>query len=270
MLSTFDGRYTGEIVMRSVVIVVLGVTLLSGIALGANDCAAKDDAPETLNVRDAPGIKARSLEKISPQEVSSLVREDVVSGPGGDWLKVHRGGYDGWVSAREITCRVSSQDAQNIIAKQAAKVLEDLRSKNLPELARTVHPVKGLRFSPYATVNRTTDVVLTASQVEDALKDSARRTWGADDGSEAPIRLPFVQYFQKFVYDRDFARAPSVAYNTDDEGTRKAWEEYPNAIVAEYRLPENGEKAQEYLLLVFEQHRGKWYLSGIIHGGWTI
>jgi hypothetical protein len=256
--------------MRAVLTILLGITLASSAALGANVCSATENAPETIHVRKEPGVSAQSLQIIPRQQVSSLVREDMFSGPGGDWLKIRGAHYDGWVSAREIVCRVPSQQAEDIIAKQAAEVLEDLESKNLPELARTVHPVKGLRFSPYATVDSETDIVLTASQLENSLQDPANRTWGADDGSGAPIRLSFLQYFQKFVYDRDFAHAPRVTYNIGNDNTRKAWEQYPDAIVADYRLPETGNKPEEHLLLVFEQYSGKWYLRGIIHGGWTI
>ena len=257
--------------MRSLVIVVVGLTLAScTAALDRSGCSPTDYAEESITVRSEPRAKANSLQSIPREKASSLTRVDAFSSRGVDWLKVRGGPYEGWVSARDLICRVTPQAAQDIIAKQAAEVLQALKTANMQELARVVHPVKGLRFSPYASVDAKTDVVLTASQLNGALPDPAKRVWGFEDGSGAPIRLPFARYYHKFVYDRDFAQAPQVTYNRGDEGTNRAWGQYPNAIVVDYGLPETGSVQREHLRLVFEQHQAKWYLSGIIHDGWTI
>ena len=240
------------------------------MALDRSGCSATDYASESIKVRSEPSAKANSLQSIPREKTASLVREDAFASRSGDWLKVRGDQYEGWVSARDVVCRVPSPEAQNVVAKQAAEVLQALKTANMPELAGSVHPVKGLRFSPYATVDSKTDVVLTASQLSDALQDPAKRVWGADDGSGAPIRLPFARYYHKFVYDRDFAQAPQVTYNSENEGNKRAWERYPNAILVDYHLPETADLPQEHLRLVFEQHQSKWYLSGIIHDGWTI
>jgi len=256
--------------MRSIAIVVLAFISSGPAPHNRSSCSATDYAPQSIKVRSAPATEANSLQLIPKEETSSLIRLDVFSSPGGDWLKVRDGQNEGWVSARDVVCRVSSQEAQTIIAKQAAEVLQALKTANMVELAQSVHPVKGLRFSPYAAVDAKTDVVLTAAQLKGALQDPAKRVWGADDGSGASLRLTFTRYYHKFVYDRDFAQAPQITYNSGDEGMNKAWERYPNAVVVDYRLPETGNLAQEHLRLAFEQHQGKWYLSGIIHDGWTI
>ncbi len=257
--------------MRSLVIVVLGFTLSGGaMAHDRSGCSATEYASESIKVRSEPSAKANSLQSIPRERTDSLVRVDAFASRSGDWLKVRGDQYEGWVSARDVVCRVPSQEAQDIIAKQGAEVLEALKTANMPELARSVHPVKGLRFSPYGTVDSKTDVVLTVSQLSGALQDPAKRVWGADDGSGAPIRLTFASYYHKFVYDRDFTQARQVTYNSEDEGNNRAWEQYPNAILVDYRLPETANLPQEHLRLVFEQHQGKWYLSGIIHDGWTI
>jgi len=257
--------------MRSLVVVVVGLTLSSGAAVhDRSGCSATDYAPESIQVRSAPSPKANSLQAVPRGKISSFVRVDAFRSRGGDWLKVRGGQYEGWVPARDVVCRVPSQAAQDIIAAQAAAVLQALKAANMAELAGFVHPIKGLRFSPYASVDAKTDVVLTASQLNGALQDQAKRVWGGDDGSGAPIRLTFAGYYHKFVYDRDFAQSPQVTYNKGDKGTNQTWEQYPNAIVVDYRLPQTGGTPPEHLRLAFEQHQGKWYLSGIIHDGWTI
>jgi hypothetical protein len=257
--------------MWSIVIAVAGLTLWSGAAAhDRSGCSATDYATESIKVRSEPSTKASSFQSIPRERTSSLVRIDAFSSHSGDWLKVRDGQHEGWVTARDVVCRVPSEEAQDIIAKQAAEVMQALKTANMPDLSRSVHPVKGLRFSPYASVDAKTDVVLTASQLKGTLQDPAKRVWGADDGSGAPIRLSFARYYHKFVYDRDFAQSPQVTYNKGDKGTNQTWEQYPNAIVGDYGLPETGSTQGEHLRLAFEQHEGKWYLSGIIHDGWTI
>ena len=256
--------------MRSLVIAILGFTLSSGArAPERNGCSATDYAHELIALRSEPGAKGNPLQSIPRKEAASLIRVNAFGSHGGDWLKVRGGKYDGWVSAKYVVCRIPSQEAQDIIAKLAAEVMQALKTQNMTALVQSVHPVKGLRFSPYASKD-STDVVLTASQLVGALQNPAKRIWGADDGSGDPIRLSFARYYHKFVYDRDFAQAREIRYNSEDEQTNRARDQYPNAIVVDYGLPETGTAARERLRLVFEQHQSKWYLSGIIHDGWTI
>jgi len=256
--------------MRSLVIVVLGITLSSGAAApDPTGCSATDLADELITLRSEPSTKGTPLQYIPRREASSLVRMDAIGSRAGDWLKVHASQHDGWVSAKYVVCRIPSQQAQDLIAAQAADVMQALMKANMSALAQFVHPVKGLRFSPYASKD-TTDVVMTASQLADALRNPAKRVWGTDDGSGDPIRLSFAGYYHKFVYDRDFAQAPKITYNSEEKPINRAGDQYPNAIVVDYGLPETGTKPGEHLRLVFEQHQSKWYLSGIIHAGWTI
>ena len=256
--------------MHSLIIAILGFMLSSGAAaLDRNGCSATDSAQELIALRNEPDAKGNPLQSIPREKAASLVRVDAFGSRSGDWLKVRGDKYDGWVSANFVVCRIPSQEAQDIIARQAADVIQALKTANMQALAPSVHPVKGLRFSPYASKD-STDVVLTSPQLVGAMQNPVKRVWGADDGSGDPIRLSFARYYHKFVYDRDFAQAQKITYNSEDEPTNRARDQYPNAIVVDDGLPETGTAARERLRLVFEQHQSKWYLSGIIHDGWTI
>jgi len=256
--------------MRSLVIVVLGITISSGAAApDRSGCSATDYANELIALRNEPSAKGNPVRSIPRTEAASLVRVDAFGSRSGDWLKVRDGQHDGWVSAKYVVCRIPSQQAQDIIATQAADVMRALMNADMPALAQFVHPVKGLQFSPYASKDAA-DVVMMASQLVGALQNPAKRVWGADDGSGDPIRLSFARYYHKFVYDRDFAQAQKITYNSEEQQSSRARDQYPNAIVVDYGLPETGTSPQEHLRLVFEQHQSKWYLSGIVHAGWTI
>jgi len=133
--------------------------------------------------------------------------------------------------------------------------------------------VKGVRFSPYAWIDRKADIVLSAAGAAQAMTDPARRVWGRYDGSGDPIRLTFAGYFKKFIYDRDFAAAPQISYNVSQAtgNTRSnLWEEYPNAAFVEYYFPESGTTHWASLRLVFQENQGKYRLVEIVHDEWTI
>ena len=153
-------------------------------------CAATDVSSESIVVRAAPHIKANAVQSIPKEQASSLERRDTFAGGRrGDWLKIHATGLEGWVSATDVVCRMPPGQARDTIAKQAEEAIEVLKTKDMTALARLVHPVKGLRFSPIATVDAKRDVALTASQLRLGLVNLTVRLWGFDDASGAPIRL---------------------------------------------------------------------------------
>ena len=252
----------------------LGAALaLSGGTAGAQTepgCSASDQAPDSIPMRTAPTAVARALRVIVRDSASTLVNVDAAGDRRGDWLKVRARGSAGWVAATSVTCRLSSGAARDVIARDAARVIAAVKAGDMMALARQIHPAKGVRLSPYATIDTATDVVMTAAQLDRAFRDPRARVWGVDDGSGQPIRLPFRRYYRQFVYDREFAGAPLTTYNDPGEGTRKVWDAYPSAIVAAFAFPETGTRAAESLRLVFERHHGAWYLAGIVHDGWTI
>ncbi len=165
---------------------------------------------------------------------------------------------------------------QSQVLPLAEAAIQALSTGDMAELASLVHPEAGLRFSPYAYV-LPEHLAFSSDQLPDLLDDPTYYTWGAFDGSGEPIRMTFAEYFDRFVYSKDFAGAKQVsldrrlgAGNTLDN----SHEFYPGAIVVEYYLPgENpdyGGLDWQSLRLVFEQQDGVWYLAGIIHDEWTI
>jgi len=87
----------------------------------------------------------------------------------------------------------------------------------MKELSKLVHPVNGVRFSPYAFVDKKSDVRFTPAMLRVAIADRGVRVWGTTDGSGKPIRLSFANYFKRFVYDRDFANTSGVLHNGEQE-----------------------------------------------------
>ncbi|HEX2948651.1 MAG TPA: hypothetical protein VHV83_03640 [Armatimonadota bacterium] len=157
----------------------------------------------------------------------------------------------------------------------ARKIVQAFKMKNWARVARSVHPQKGVRFSPYANVNVRRDRLFTARQIRTAWNRPTRYLWGVYDGSGKPIRLTFAEYYAKFIYDRDFANAPFVSVNrsrAQGNTINNARQVYPNADIVEFYFPNSNENTLDWraLRLVLERWRGSWYLVGVIHDQWTI
>jgi hypothetical protein len=162
------------------------------------------------------------------------------------------------------------------VASLAAQAVEALKNQDLDSLAALVHPVYGLRFSPYGFVQNE-HRVFPADQVKTLLDDPSSYTWGSYDGSGEPINLTFSDYFNRFVWSRDFSQAQRVSFdqrlgsgNTLDN----SHEFYPGAVVVEYHIPGQdpayGGMDWQSLRLVFQPDGLGWRLVGIIHDEWTI
>ena len=160
---------------------------------------------------------------------------------------------------------------QQEILDRASEVIMMLKNKDMVTLSQYVHPLLGLRFSPYSFV-QDTDQVFSTSQVAGLFSDNTKYTWGNYDGSGAPIELTFVEYYFQFVYDVDFATAPEIALNHrlgEGNSLDNAQEFYPGSMVVEYYFPgfDTQYEGMDWrsLRLIFSQDSNNWYLAGIIH-----
>jgi hypothetical protein len=161
------------------------------------------------------------------------------------------------------------------VLNQAAEVIAALKDKDMAILSGYVHPVMGLRFSPYAYV-QDSNLVFSADKVAGLINDNTVYTWGASDGSGAPIDFSFPDYYAKFVYDVDFANAPQLALNHRlgvSTSIDNSLDFYSSAMIVEYYYPgfdpSLGGMDWRSLRLVFMQDNHTWYLVGIIHDQWT-
>ena len=174
---------------------------------------------------------------------------------------------DGGLTAEQVKKQVGPVAKAAIVA---------LKKKDMKALAKLALPAQGIRFSPYATVDVVKDVVLRPAQLAGALQDTTVLEWGAYDGSGDPIKLTFADYYKRFIYNRDFAKAETVGYNQviqQGNSLNNVKEAYPSGVFVEYNFsksPDGNEIGWSSLRLVFEPHQGKWALVGIVHDEWTI
>ncbi len=169
------------------------------------------------------------------------------------------------------------QSGQSSLFSTALTVVELLKAKDMVALANHIHPVKGVRFTPYPYVDLQADLVFTSQQITNLLQSSQVYTWGSFDGTGDPIDLTFSDYYDRFVYDADYANAHLIGNNIEI-GTGNAIhnipQAYPNATFIEFHFtgfdPQYSGMDWRSLRLVFENQNNTWYLVGIVHGEWTI
>lgn len=162
-------------------------------------------------------------------------------------------------------------------AKQAAQeIMNILRSRDLERLAKAIDPEQGLRFSPYAHIDSETAQLFQPDELPD-FKNTDKLVWGSFDGSGEPIKLSFREYFEKFVYDQDFASAPDVTVNKllgQGNVPFNGQELYPDASYVEFHYPGFDKKNEgmdwESLILVLRQNGQDWKLCAVVHAQWTV
>lgn len=163
------------------------------------------------------------------------------------------------------------------LKETSIKTLGALKNKNFGYLATLAHPEKGVRFTPYAYVDLENNVVLKADEIKNIMADSRSFLWGHYDGSGEPMNLPFGEYFDKFVWDRDFSEAYLEMKNQSigsGNSINNIEEAYPEGQYYEYHFPGFDPQYEGMdwvsLRLVFEKYEEKWYLVGVVHAQWTI
>jgi len=227
---------------------VLLAVLLAGCGSGSNTNGATD-APKAFPSASASlGIETAG-NSLAPGDSSASPSETPPSEP------------------------ANGQDAR--LQEIADEAVEYLRERDIVSLASLVDPERGLRFSPYPNVNEKTDLAFKPDAFP-TFKDASKLTWGTADGSGEPIELTFREYYEKFVYNSDFADAPNVSVNKlvgKGNAIFNVPEAYPGSSYVEYHFPgteEQGGMDWQSLVLVFQPVGDDWKLAGIVHGQWTI
>lgn len=169
------------------------------------------------------------------------------------------------------------EEAEKIIKSKSTQVITLLKEKNMEELLTYIHPSKGVRFTPYTTVTLETDRVFKREGMVKFFEDETEYVWGYYDGIGDDILLKPRDYYDRFIYDKDYVNAESIGYNLVLSGNNNMENQfafYHDSIIVEYYFsgfnPDYAGMDWRSLRLVFEKENDEWYLVGIIHNQWTI
>ena len=158
-------------------------------------------------------------------------------------------------------------------SKQKAEVLAisnqvvmALKAKNMNRIAGFAHPTKGVRFSPCGYIGKK-DLVFKVNELKSLWRSKKVYYWGEYDESEKLIKMIFAEYYRSFIYDYDFAKPDKINYNLKQNNgimINNIAEFYPRAVEVEYFFEGTDERMYGSLRLVYEKHRKRWYLVGIV------
>lgn len=166
----------------------------------------------------------------------------------------------------------------SILISITKKVLTLVKEKNYVSFAEYIHPVSGLRFSPYSYIDSVKDIRLSRDKFLAAVKNKKQKiTWGSYDGSGDRILLALEGYFKEFVYDADFVNPEKLATNKIigvGNSLNNLEEIYPGLAFTESYFSGFEKKYEgmdwRSLRLVFKKEGDRYYLVAIIHDQWTI
>jgi hypothetical protein len=149
---------------------------------------------------------------------------------------------------------------------------------DIDAVAQYINQQRGLLFSPYGYIDRTTALIFDAKQIRNAWRENRTYQWGHYDGSGEPIRMSIKDYFKNFVIDRNYlGRANIVTGPLKAQGNSivNIREQFPDAIIAQFHVPGRDVKFSGmdwttlYCVLVPDQQKG-WSLIALVHDQWTI
>jgi len=172
---------------------------------------------------------------------------------------------------------IKPEIAKKVIKETSDKLINAISSKDSETISEFIHPIKGVRFTPYTNVSVEKDVVFNIEKIKEFFNDQEVYLWGYYDGRGDEIYLTPTKYYEEFIYTEDFINAEEIGYNevlSSGNSVENQFEIYENAIVVEYYFsgfnPEFGGADWKSIRLVFEEYEGSWKLVGIINNQWSI
>ena len=160
----------------------------------------------------------------------------------------------------------------------AFDILRVIKAGDYGSLSRSVHPALGVLFSPCATITLTTNKCFRADQVAAFGTDTNSYVWGVYSASGEPIEMTPVEYFARFVFDRDYTTASVIGVNhvvRSGNALENITEELPDVMFVDFHIPCGDKSAIEdpnwsSLRLGFEEHEGAMFLTVIMHSELTV
>lgn len=183
-------------------------------------------------------------------------------------------------SSEEIKQNPSANEVQVKpvgLKETATQIITFLSQKQFSRILNYIHPELGLRISPYSFIDPKNDLQFTKKEFGDLPDNPEVFKWGIYDGSGKEIKLNFNKYYEKFIYDVDFANPEKISENASlahGNSINNIQDIYSDCEYIEYYFSgfeeQYGGMDWRALRLVFKKEANSYYLVGIIHDQWTI
>jgi hypothetical protein len=167
--------------------------------------------------------------------------------------------------------------ANDELITYAYRILGYIKEGDYNALSQVIHPEYGVVFSPYATISLSTGKYFTASQIAAFEQDENKYVWGKYDGSGDPIELTLSEYFETFVYNKDYTLSPEIGVNAivkSGNSLENITEVFPDVRYVDFYMPgadsNSGGLDWSSLRLGFEEYLGELKLTVVVHSQWTV
>lgn len=167
----------------------------------------------------------------------------------------------------------------SILFSLTQKTMQYLKNRNYDSLAALADPLRGIRFSPHAFIDTTTDQVImpaTLSNWNDKKKQPVIH-WGNNDASGDPINLTIDGFIKNHIYEVDFLKADSIKANRFMGGgntLNNLLTVYNDCYFTESYFKGFDKKYEgmdwRSLRMVFKKSGDKYFLVAIVHDQWSI
>lgn len=186
------------------------------------------------------------------------------------------------VDSSDLTAAVTPEpsldtEENRILLSQAFDVAAVLAQRDYQALSTYVHPVEGVLFTPYSTVEPEANLTFTPAQVAKLEGDDKSYVWGIIDGKGDPLELTAEAYFDCYVYNADYLQAPLLGIDRvigSGNALENVGEAFPDCRFVEFYFPGLEPEYEGFdwcgLKLVFSEYRGEYKLRAVIHSEWTI
>ncbi len=169
----------------------------------------------------------------------------------------------------------TSEINSTLLKETNDRVIEIIKNKDIRELAKYIHPKKGVLLSPYADIERGKKIILTKKNIVKIYDSNEKLTWGVYDGTGEEIFLTFDEYYNKFIYNAEFINSTPnydgiMGIGNSKENTNIYFPDTNTVEYYVYGTKKYSELDWKSLRLVYEEYKGKYYLVAIIHNQWTI
>ena len=182
-----------------------------------------------------------------------------------------RDGAERFLFGRTETDGAAAQERSRAV-DLAFEAAEALKEGDFEALSAMVHPSRGLLFTPYSTVNLSSDRWFTASEVASLGEDGQRYTWGMSPVTGGVLEMTARDFVSGVVCDYDYVSAPVISLNyiaARGNALENVSEAFPDAVFVDLHNP-GTDGRWTTLRLVFESQDGELWLVAVIHCQYTV
>ena len=228
-----------------------------------------------LSIRLLARKRVASLKKIFPLTVSILF--GVIAGVLLSSAVYAATGFSLFERSREKPLSVHNVNNAELSAL-AYSVLESIKEGDYAALSRIAHPEYGILFSPQATVAQSSNKRFRAEEISAFGADTKVYVWGVYSGSGEPIEMTPAEYFNRFVFFKNYIAAPFIGVNhiiRSGNALENITDVFPDMQFVEFHIPgDTRDPTEDFdwctLRLGFDQYNGSLWLTAIIHSEWSV